>query len=71
MQLRRTLKFLLLLWLRLREILVDPSFGGKVKPARGLERIESSPAIDPNVLGKDLPAPIRDLMKALKNRRQI
>ena len=45
------------------DIRFDPSFGGKVKPTQEtLERIESSRAIDPNVLGKDLPAPIRDLM---------
>ena len=45
------------------DVRFDPSFGGKVKPTQEtLERIESSRAIDPNVLGKDLPAPIRDLM---------
>lgn len=45
------------------DIRFDPSFGGKVKPTQEtLERIESSRAIDPNVLGKDLPAPIRNLM---------
>ena len=45
------------------DIRFDPSFGGKVKPTQEtLERMESSRAIDPNVLGKDLPAPIRNLM---------
>ena len=45
------------------DIRFDPSFGGKVTPTQEtLERIESSRAIDPNVLGKDLPAPIRRLM---------
>ena len=45
------------------DIRFDPSFGGKVKPTQEtLDRIESSRAIDPNVLGKDLPAPIRNLM---------
>ena len=45
------------------DVRFDPSFGGKVKPTQEtLDRIESSRAIDPNVLGKDLPAPIRDLM---------
>ena len=45
------------------DIRFDPSFGGKVKPTQEtLDRIESSRSIDPNVLGKDLPAPIRDLM---------
>tara|TARA_R100000734_G_C3294111_1_gene85520 strand:- start:125 stop:817 length:693 start_codon:yes stop_codon:yes gene_type:complete len=45
------------------DIRFDPSFGGKVKPTQEtLDRIESSRSIDPNVLGKDLPAPIRNLM---------
>lgn len=45
------------------DVRFDPSFGGKVKPTQEtLDPIESSRAIDPNVLGKDLPAPIRDLM---------
>jgi hypothetical protein len=45
------------------DIRFDPSFGGKVTPTQEtLEQIESSRAIDPNVLGKDLPAPIRNLM---------
>ena len=45
------------------DIRFDPSFGGKVTPTQEtLERIVSSRAIDPNVLGKDLPAPIRNLM---------
>ena len=45
------------------DIRFDPSFGGKVTPTQEtLERIESSRAIDPNVLGKDLPAPIRNLI---------
>jgi len=45
------------------DVRFDPSFGGKVKPTQEtLDRIESSRAIDPSVLGKDLPAPIRDLM---------
>jgi hypothetical protein len=45
------------------DIRFDPTFGGKVKPTQEtLEQIKSSGAIDPNVLGKDLPAPIRNLI---------
>jgi len=45
------------------DIRFDPTFGGRVKPTQEtLDRIENSRAIDPNVLGKDLPAAIRNLI---------